>query len=180
VPPETLIEFHTKSGRLTARHVGDKIELDFPSRPAVPTELPSGLTAALSAEHTAVLRNEMDLLLEFADEQVLKSLEPDFPALDKIPGIRGVIVTSASQDPEYDFISRFFAPAVGINEDPVTGSAHCALAPYWAAKLGRATLTGYQASGRGGVVETEIRGDRVLLRGSAVTILRSELAVDLM
>jgi PhzF family phenazine biosynthesis protein len=116
----------------------------------------------------------MDYLVEVANETVLRALNPNFSALSLLP-VRGVIVTCRSESPEFDFISRFFAPAAGVNEDPVTGSAHCALGPYWQANLGKADFTAYQASGRGGIVKLSVHGERVLLRGQAVMMSRVEL-----
>ena len=116
----------------------------------------------------------MDYLVEVADEMTLRSLAPDFAALGKLP-VRGVIVTCRSASPQFDFVSRFFAPAVGVNEDPVTGSAHCALGPYWQAKLNRSDFLAFQASTRSGIVKLSVRGDRVILRGQAVLMSRIEL-----
>jgi predicted PhzF superfamily epimerase YddE/YHI9 len=118
----------------------------------------------------------MDCLVVVEDETSVRSLRPDFARLGKYP-VRGIIVTAPALDPSYDFISRFFAPAAGVPEDPVTGSAHCCLAPYWGSRLNKADLVGYQASARGGVVRAGVRGDRVLLGGQAVTVVRGELAV---
>ena len=120
-------------------------------------------------------RSRFDLLIELADAAELHELEPDFAGLSHLP-VRGFIVTARSDMPEYDFLSRFFAPAAGINEDPVTGSAHCTLAPYWAEKLGKNEMMAYQASPRGGVVKMQLEGNRILLRGQALTVLRGELA----
>jgi len=120
-------------------------------------------------------RNQFDYLVELADEATVRALDPDHALPASLP-VRGVIVTArADAGAQHDFVSRFFAPASGIAEDPVTGSAHCALAPYWSAKLGRTTLTGYQASPRGGIVQVQLRGDRVLLGGQAVTMMRGML-----
>jgi PhzF family phenazine biosynthesis protein len=116
----------------------------------------------------------MDYLVEVPDEATLRSLAPNHSLLGTLP-VRGVIVTAASDDPRFDFVSRFFAPAAGVNEDPVTGSAHCALGPYWQAKLGKDEFTAFQASDRGGVVRLNVQGDRVLLRGQAVLVSRVEL-----
>jgi predicted PhzF superfamily epimerase YddE/YHI9 len=116
----------------------------------------------------------MDYLVEVANETVLRALNPNFSALSLLP-VRGVIVTCRSESPEFDFISRFFAPAAGVNEDPVTGSSHCALGPYWQANLGKADFTAYQASERGGIVKLSVLGERVLLRGQAVMMSRVDL-----
>lgn len=172
-PAAARLRFHTRSGVLTAARRGGGIELDFPARIARPAPPPAGLRRALGAPARAVLRNQDDWLVELRDRRAVVELAPDLAALRALPA-RGVIVTARARG-EHDFVSRFFAPAVGVDEDPVTGSAHCALGPYWAAKLGRTTLRGLQASARGGVVEVEVAGDRALLRGAAVTVLRGEL-----
>jgi PhzF family phenazine biosynthesis protein len=159
---------------LTATRKDGEIQLDFPA--TVPTEAPppDGLLDALgtSAEFTG--RSKFDALVVVGNEQTVRSLQPDFRRLKQVQ-VRGVIVTGPSDDARFDFVSRFFAPTCGIDEDPVTGSAHCALGPYWAQRLGKAELTAYQASRRGGIVRVAVRGDRVHLRGQAVTILRGEL-----
>jgi predicted PhzF superfamily epimerase YddE/YHI9 len=166
--------FHTRSGLLTAVRVDDWIELDFPATPAESIEPPPGLSDLLGSVPKFVGRSRFDLLLELTDAEELRDLNPDFVGLSSLP-IRGLIVTTKSDVPEFDFLSRFFAPAAGINEDPVTGSAHCALAPFWAERLGKTEMTAYQCSPRGGVVKVKLAGDRVLLRGKAVTVLRGEL-----
>ncbi|MFP6902835.1 MAG: PhzF family phenazine biosynthesis protein, partial [Verrucomicrobiia bacterium] len=166
--------FHTRSGLLTAERVGDWIELNFPATPAESIEPPPGLSDLLGSVPKFVGRSRFDLLLELTDAEELRDLNPDFVGLSSLP-VRGLIVTAKSDVPEYDFLSRFFAPAAGINEDPVTGSAHCALAPFWAERLGKTEMTAYQCSPRGGVVKVKLAGDRVLLRGKAVTVLRGEL-----
>jgi PhzF family phenazine biosynthesis protein len=166
--------FLTQSGLLTARRKSDWIELDFPAQRAEKAEAPGGLEHALGASARYVGRNALDYLIEVESEKVLRGIQPDFAAL-KTLGVRGVIVTSLSDSPDYDFISRFFAPGVGIDEDPVTGSAHCCLGPYWANHLKKNKLTAYQASRRGGVVHVRVDGDRVYLGGQAVTVMRGEL-----
>lgn len=171
------IRFATRSGVLTAARDADgRILLDFPAEPAEPVAAPPGLAEALGAAPVWVGRNRFDLLCELPDEQVVRGLRPDLAALGRLP-VRGVIVTAAGREGGYDFVSRCFYPAVGVPEDPVTGSAHCALAPYWAARpAGRdGTLTGFQASPRGGLVRVRIRGDRVELGGHAVTVLEGTL-----
>ena len=170
------IRFHTASGLLTARREGRLVELDFPARPAAPAPPPAGLAEALGAPLLFVGRGVDDYLVLLDGPAAVRNLAPDFPAL-AATGARGVIVTAPSDEEGADFISRFFGPAVGINEDPVTGSAHCALAPFWAERLGKAAMTGYQASARGGWVAVRVEGDRVRLGGSAVTVLRGELTV---
>lgn len=166
--------FHTRSGLLTAVRADDWIELDFPATPAESIEPPPGLSDLLGSVPKFVGRSRFDLLLELTDAEELRDLNPDFVGLSSLP-VRGLIVTAKSDVPEYAFLSRFFAPAAGINEDPVTGSAHCALAPFWAERLGKTEMTAYQCSPRGGVVKVKLAGDRVLLRGKAVTVLRGEL-----
>jgi PhzF family phenazine biosynthesis protein len=173
-PPDELLRFHTRSGWLTCRRDDNGIIMDFPAKIAQPCEIPAGMNDALGCEVLAASLNGMDFLLEVASEPVLRKLRPRFDALAALP-VRGTIVTARSDDPSFDFVSRFFAPAVGVNEDPVTGSAHCALGPYWAGKLGKTDFTAYQASERGGIVRVSVRGDRVLLAGNAVTVSRVEL-----
>jgi predicted PhzF superfamily epimerase YddE/YHI9 len=165
--------FHTLSGVLTAERSGDWIELDFPARAAEACDAPDGLLESLGVhEPLYVGRNQFDYLIEVASAGDVRAIQPDHVRLRTIP-VRGAIVTS--RDDEYDFVSRFFGPAVGVDEDPVTGSAHCALTPYWAAKLGKDAMTAYQASKRGGVVRVRLAGDRVKLGGQAVTVFRGEL-----
>lgn len=171
---DSLARFHTLSGWLTCQRDGDWIEMDFPAKVAAPCPIPPGLAEALGTEILWSGNSGMDYLVEVRDAEKLRGLKPDFTALAKLP-VRGAIATSSTDNPEYDFLSRFFAPAVGVNEDPVTGSAHCALGPYWKTKLGRSQLRAYQASARGGTVQVEVRGDRVLLRGQAVMMSRVEL-----
>lgn len=168
--------FHTLSGLLTCRRDGDWIWMNFPTKPEETAEAPEGLAQALGAEPVYVGRSQFDVLVEVASEDIVVGLAPDITALARVQA-RGVIVTARASRAGADFVSRFFAPRAGVNEDPVTGSAHCVLAPYWAAKLGRAELTGYQASRRGGHVRVRAAGDRVHLGGRAVTVLRGELAV---
>lgn len=177
VPREAPIEFATRSGRLGARRTGDWVELDFPSRPTSPAEPPPGLADALGAWPLGCHAAGEDLLVELASEAEVQRLAPDLSALSTIP-VRAVVVTAQSAGPA-DFASRVFAPRVGVPEDPVTGSAHCSLAPFWAARLGRTELTGIQRSARGGEVAVRLAGDRVHLAGRAVTIWRGNLAIDL-
>jgi PhzF family phenazine biosynthesis protein len=162
--------FHTRSGLLTADARGDWIEMNFPVKAGVPAEAPEGLLQALGiTSPRTVAKNQFDYLVEIESEEQLRALEPDHTVLRKIT-VRGVIVTARSSDPQFDFVSRFFAPGAGIDEDPVTGSAHAALGPHWAPKLGKAEMTGYQASARGGIVRVRMDGDRVILGGQAVTV----------
>lgn len=172
--PDEQARFYTRSGLLTADRKGDWIEMNFPVKMEEAATAPAGLLEALGVEASYVGKNQFDYLVEVASEAVVRGIVPNFSLLGEVPA-RGVIVTSRADTPGYDFISRFFAPQVGVNEDPVTGSAHCCLAPYWSRKLGRAELVGYQASPRGGVVRVRMNGDRVYLGGQAVTVLRGEL-----
>jgi PhzF family phenazine biosynthesis protein len=165
--------FHTRSGLLTARIAGDAIAMDFPARPGLPQEAPADLCAALGTTPVRSIFCDPDYLLELDGEQAVRDLEPDFSALYRT-GIRGVIVTAESTT-EHDVVSRFFAPGAGVDEDPVTGSAHCAIGPYWQDRIGKSELVAYQASTRGGVVQVRCQGDRVILEGRAITILRAEL-----
>ena len=171
------IRFHTKSGILTCTQHGDFIELDFPATPALEAEPPAGLLDALGVKPLFVGRSKFDKFLVVETEQVVRSLKPDFAELRQI-SMRGVIVTSISDDPCFDFVSRYFAPGAGIDEDPVTGSAHCCLGPYWSEQLGKTEMTAFQASARGGIVRVRINGDRVLLGGQAVTVMKGELIED--
>jgi PhzF family phenazine biosynthesis protein len=166
--------FHTKSGLLTAKREGDWIELDFPSTPEKPATPPPGLVEALGVEPTHVGKSRLHFLLEVESEDVVRNLTPDFSSLAGVAE-HGVIVTSRAATRGYDFVSRFFAPALGVDEDPVTGSAHCCLGPYWADRLGKSELVAYQASARGGTVRVKVDGDRVYLGGKAVTVLRGVL-----
>jgi PhzF family phenazine biosynthesis protein len=166
--------FDTKSGRLTAVRRGERIEMDFPAQPDVPTAPPDSLLEALGAQARYVGKSRTDFIVEVATEAHVRALTPDFTRLRRLP-VRGVIVTSRADAPAYDFVSRFFAPAAGVDEDPVTGSAHCCLAPYWGAKLGKTEMVGHQVSARGGVVTVRLLGDRVMLGGQAVTVLRGDL-----
>lgn len=168
--------FHTLSGVLSATHRGEMIELNFPAILEEASQPAEGLVDALVAKPVNVSKNRFDYLVEVASEDEVRSLTPDYARLRKIHA-RGAIVTSRASTPGFDFVSRFFAPASGIDEDPVTGSAHCALAPYWAQRLGKNEFVAYQASPRGGVVYVTLDGDRVRLGGRAITVFRGELAI---
>ncbi len=172
--PDQQARFFTRSGLLTAERQGDWIELNFPATPVEATDAPADLLPALGVDATYVGKNRFDYLVEVASEESVRDLHPDYARLLALSA-RGIMVTSRASTAGYDFVSRFFGPAVGINEDPVTGSAHCSLASYWSAKLGKETLVAYQASARGGIVRTTVAGDRVRLAGQAVTVLRGEL-----
>jgi len=174
--PGGTAAFHTQSGLLTARHAGELIELDFPAKVAERSEPPDGLIEALGAQPVSIARNEFDYLVEMANEGDVRDLKPDYAMLRRIP-VRGVIVTSRASTTPFDFVSRFFAPGSGVDEDPVTGSAHCALAPYWAPRLHKEDFVAYQASLRGGVVRVTLAGDRVRVRGRAITVFRGELTI---
>jgi PhzF family phenazine biosynthesis protein len=165
--------FRTLSGDLTAKKRGEEIELNFPAKPIEAVAAPDGLAQALGVAMRFVGRNSMDYLVELESEATVRELKPDTTRLATLP-VRGVIVTARSSEPRFDFVSRFFAPAAGVPEDPVTGSAHCALGPFWAERLGKTELLGYQASRRGGIVRVAVADQRVLLRGRAITTLRGE------
>jgi len=172
--PDEPARFHTLSGLLTAEHQGDWIELDFPAEPEASVPPPDDLAQALGVKPKYVGMNRYDYLVEVDSEETVRTMRPDFGLLGAI-STRGIIVTSLATSPAYDFVSRFFAPGVGINEDPVTGSAHCCLGPYWRKHLAKEKFVSYQASERGGVVRVHVRGERVGLGGQAVTVLRGEL-----
>jgi PhzF family phenazine biosynthesis protein len=174
------VRFATRSGVLVASPAPDgSITLDFPTAPLTRVDVPAGVADALGAEPVAVFDtgpNVGDLLLELADEKTVLGLSPDHRALGAYSA-RGIIATAGAENPakEYDYVSRCFFPNVGIDEDPVTGSAHTALAPHWSGRLGRDDLTGLQASRRSGLVRTSLRGERTLLSGRAVTVIDGEL-----
>jgi PhzF family phenazine biosynthesis protein len=174
VPSEQPLRFRTKSGLLTCTRDGDFINLNFPATPPTPSESFPLLVETLGVEPLFVGRSRFDLLTVFDSEQTIRSIQPDFGKLAQIP-VRGVIITAPSDDPRFDFVDRFFAPNCGVNEDPVCGSAHCCLTPYWAERLGKTELTAHQVSTRGGVLRLKLNGDRVILGGQAVTVWRGEL-----
>jgi PhzF family phenazine biosynthesis protein len=179
IPSSAALAFHTrKSGTLVASCLpSGEIELDFPAKPATPqAAAPAGMLAALGASAVAVAKNEFDYLVELESDAEVRQLTPDFAALATTE-CRGVIVTAPSSNPKYDFVSRFFAPQAGINEDPVTGSAHCCLSEYWGEKFGKDEMTGFQASERGGVVRVKRVSGRVKLIGRAVTVTSGQLLV---
>jgi PhzF family phenazine biosynthesis protein len=171
---EETIHFHTQSGLLTARRNDDEIELDFPLEPDAPIDPPANLGKALGVPLKYVGKNRFDYLVEVDTEATLRKMTPDFKLLSTVTE-RGVIVTSRSSDPRFDFMSRFFAPGVGIDEDPVTGSAHCCLGAYWQRRLGKNEFLAFQASARGGVVRVRVDDKRAYLGGKAVTVLKGEL-----
>jgi PhzF family phenazine biosynthesis protein len=173
------LRFSTRSGWLTCSTVSNRdgstwIQLDFPATPAAPLAAPNSLAAALGVQPVEVLQSKFDYLAVLDSAETVRALRPNLRELAQLP-VRGVIVTARGDDGMYDFVSRFFGPASGVDEDPVTGSAHCALGPYWGAKLNQRQLLAYQASARGGTVQVELAGERVLLRGQAVTVWRGEL-----
>jgi PhzF family phenazine biosynthesis protein len=172
--PGGQVRFYTRSGILAAERRGEWIEMDFPAKPEEPAPLPAGLDQALGVPIKYLGQNQFDYLVEVDSEEIIRSLRPDFTRLGTLP-IRGVIVTSTSSSPGYDFVSRFFAPRVGVNEDPVTGSAHCCLGPFWENRLHKTEFVAYQASSRGGVLRVRVAGPRVVLGGQAITVLRGEL-----
>jgi len=171
---EEQARFQTRSGLLTAQQKGDWIELNFPATPDEPASPPSRLMEALGVSPKYIGKSRFDYLVEVDAEENVRNLKPDFSLLRAMQ-VRGVIVTSQATSSGFDFVSRFFAPGAGIDEDPVTGSAHCCLGPFWGKRLGKTELVAYQASRRGGTVHVRLSGDRVYLGGQAVTILRGEL-----
>jgi PhzF family phenazine biosynthesis protein len=174
LPSDEEVHFHTKSGLLTANRQDDWIELNFPEEPEEPATPPDSLIEALGVAPKYVGRNRFAFLLQLASEDEVRQVQPDFGLLLKSTSL-GAMVTSRADSSQYDFVSRFFAPGAGIDEDPVTGSAHCCLGPFWAGRLGKMEMVGFQASARGGVVGVRLDGDRVYLKGQAVTVLRGTL-----
>lgn len=172
--PRTPAHFFTRSGRLTCEYKNTLVTMDFPAEPAEPLPPVAGLLEALGVRAKFTGRNRFDYFVEVDTEEEVRGLQPDFGLLARLV-LRGVMVTAASWFRRYDFVSGFFAPAVGVDEDPVTGSAHCALGPYWSQRLGKKRLKGFQVSPRGGLVRVEVRGERVLLGGKAVTVMQGEL-----
>ena len=185
LPPDKIARFHTRSGWLSAQQQNGWIEMDFPARPVRPTHVVPQLVKSLCCHSNirSVSKGETNYLVEVQSEAALRSLEPDFGEMKKLP-VQGVIVTAAAESSDCDFVSRYFAPAAGVDEDPVTGSAHAALAPYWQEKLGKSKMLARQVSARGGVLRvecsspsgTEDTDGRVLVSGQAVTTLRGELS----
>ena len=174
--PGSTITFDTKSGQLNANKDGDWITLNFPAEPVTTPFTVPALREALGVAPIFVGRNRFDILAELPSAGDLCTLEPDMAALAQIPA-RGIIITAASDLPHFDFVSRFFAPSAGVPEDPVTGSAHCCLGPYWGERLRKIELNGFQCSARGGSVRVTLLGDRVLLAGHAVHISSGRLLV---
>lgn len=174
LPRDVPARFQTKSGPLGACRRDGLIELDMPAKPVEPAPTPAGLTEALGVAPRFVGKSQFDYLALVDSEADVRAARPDFGRLRALP-VRGLILTAPASTPGYDFVSRFFAPNAGVDEDPVTGSAHCSLAPFWRDRLGKAEMVGYQASVRGGVVRVRPEGGRVYLGGQAVTVLRGEL-----
>jgi PhzF family phenazine biosynthesis protein len=176
VRQDTDIRFYTKSGILTAALNDDWIELNFPATPEMVTPAPEGLVTALGIDACYIGKTQFDYIVEVASEEIVRNISPDFDALCRVPA-RGIIVTSRADSGEFDFVSRFFCPVLGIKEDPVTGSAHCCLGPYWARKLDKMEFVACQVSERGGVIRVRVDGDRVFLSGQATSVLAGELLV---
>ena len=174
LPSGKQARFRTRSGLLTADRIDDLIELALPAEPPQPAQAPRGVTEALGVSPKYTGKGRMNYLIEVETEDVVRGLSPDFSALSRLPPA-GYIVTSEAPSSGYDFVSRFLVPTAGIDEDPVTGSAHCCLGPYWMERLGKDTFVAYQASARGGVVYVRVDGDRVHVGGHAVTVIRGEL-----
>ena len=178
VASDDAILFRTRSGELECTRQEDRIELDFPATPPEQVEALPELATALGAEPVWQGKSRFDAVAVVDSESTLRSLRPDFAAIKALP-YRGIIVTSLSDGEGIDFVSRFFGPSVGIDEDPVTGSAHCSLAPLWSERLGIDEMTAFQASARGGTVHVRINEDRVVLGGRAVTVVRGALTASL-
>ena len=176
VDPMDPIRFETRSGILTCKNMAGRIQMDFPASPAEEFPVPAEVIEALGVQPIFCGKNQFDYLVEVASESEVRQSVVDMVKLRGVP-IRGVILTSRSEQTESDFVSRFFAPASGVDEDPVTGSAHCCLGPYWGPKTGKTELLGFQASRRGGFVEIHLLSDRVMLLGKAVTTLKGNLLV---
>ncbi len=175
--PDAQARFYSRSGLLTADRRGEWIELDFPAERETAVEASLTLFAALGVRPRYVGKNRFDLIVELEDEAAVRALKPDFAQIALLP-VRGVIVTARAESSEFDFVSRFFAPQMGIPEDPATGSSHCCLGPFWSERLHKNTFTAHQVSQRGGVIRVTVQGDRVLLGGKAVTVLRGVLTPD--
>jgi PhzF family phenazine biosynthesis protein len=173
---DEVIRFYTLSGLLTAALNDDWIDLYFPSSPDAEVTAPEGLIAALGVEAHYIGKTQFDYIVEVASEEIVRNMDPDFDALCRVP-TRGIIVTSRASSGEFDFVSRFFCPILGVREDPVTGSAHCCLGPYWEKQLNKKYFLAYQASERGGIIRVRVDGDRVCLSGQAVTVQKGALLI---
>jgi PhzF family phenazine biosynthesis protein len=176
VPAGNVCTFQSLSGPLSATQVDGKIQLDFPALQAVEREPPEALRKAIGAKFRWSGLSRHDWLVEVDSPDAVRGVRPDFNLLRGL-GVRGVIVTAAGDGAPWDFVSRFFAPGAGIDEDPVTGSAHCVLGPYWSEKTGKSQMQAWQASARGGSMTVKIQGDRVLLQGNAITVFRGRMLV---
>ncbi len=172
--PDEIVRFDTLSGELTAKKNGEWIDLDFPAEYETNADTPVEITDALGVQPIYVGKNRFDYLVEVESEEMVRNIKPNFDLLKKVPS-RGIIVTSKADTGKYDFVSRFFAPAIGVDEDPVTGSAHCCLGPYWKSRLNKSQFEAFQLSERGGVVRVEVKSDRVILSGQAVTVIEGEI-----
>jgi len=173
--PEQEARFETLSGRLSARKGATLIELDFPAEEGEQVCMQPEFEA-LGIRPLSICKTRTNYLMEVANEDIVRTLQPDMAMIRRLP-VQGVIVTSRADTAGFDFVSRYFAPKVGIDEDPVTGSAHCILGPYWRARLGKDEFEAYQASPRGGVLRVRVAGDRVIIGGQAVTVFKAELLV---
>jgi PhzF family phenazine biosynthesis protein len=174
VPGDRIISFHTRSGELAAGLASGAVELDFPATPEQSAEPPPQLVQALGFDPLYVGKNEDDYLVRAPSEKSVRDLAPDFALLKQVPA-RGIMVTSEAEASGIDFVSRFFAPRVGIDEDPVTGSAHCCLGPFWQRQTGRSHFNARQISRRGGAIGVRVESKRVFLTGKAVTVLQGQL-----
>lgn len=174
VKPNEMIRFSTKSGQLTAQKKKDIIEMDFPATPVSDSDSEPDVVKALHVIPRYFGKTRFDCFIELETEKEVRALNPDFKTLKEL-GVRGVIVTARATTKGFDFVSRFFAPGSGINEDPVTGSAHCALGPYWQNKFKKNEFIAYQASKRGGIIHVRVGDKRVFIGGKAVTMMTGEL-----
>ncbi len=174
LPKDADAEFNTLSGQLIVKNIKDEYEMNFPASKVSGSEFNAELINALGVEPVSLAETEHNYIVELANDDAVFSVSPDFIALSKLKKF-GTIITSKSSDERFDFISRYFVPAKGINEDPVTGSAHCALGPYWSQKTGKKSFSAYQASLRGGSMKIKLDGGRIFLTGKAVTFLKGEI-----
>jgi PhzF family phenazine biosynthesis protein len=176
--PVRLIRFQSKSGELTVDIQDDLLTLDFPSRPPEPSDVPTIILEAFAVQPTHLLKSSRDYFLVFDSEDIVRNMQPNQTLLNQINlGTGGIIVTAPSHQPEIDFVSRFFMPQASIFEDPVTGSTHCSLIPYWSQRLDKLSMTALQVSPRGGKLFCTYRGERVLISGQAVTYLEGRITI---
>ncbi len=169
-----VIPFETRSGELFVKKQGSRLQMDFPAQPPLPCEIPEALAMGLGGMRPVEVLAAADYMVVFDSEAVIRAIRPDHTLLGALD-LRGVIVTAPGDD--VDFVSRFFAPQLGVPEDPVTGSAHCELTPYWAGRLGKRNLSAKQVSKRGGSLACELSGDRVMISGSAVMFMEAEITL---